>query len=71
MKDLLLDIYDWFCEVGILILLIGGLLGFLIYCGYRQEVNKEKCKNDGGVVIEHYAGYQCLTKEELQKLRGD
>lgn len=71
MKDLLLDIYDWFCEVGILILLIVGMLGFVIYFGYRQEVEKEKCKNNGGVVIEHYMGHTCLTEKDFKKIRGN
>lgn len=46
------------------------LIGLLCVACYFQEKGKESCKANGGVVIERYATYQCLTKEDLEKLRG-
>lgn len=57
---------DWVIAIPVVICII-----LLSLACYFQEKDKEECKANGGVVIERgYAKYQCLTKEDLDKLRG-
>lgn len=58
---------DWIIAIPIVI-----CVGLLCLAGYLQEKDKEQCKANGGVVIElGYAKYQCLTKEDIKKLKGE
>lgn len=59
-------IFDYF-EVILVIVMIVLLI---ITCNY-QEKEKIKCEENGGVVIERFMSYQCLTKEDINKLKGD
>ena len=57
---------DWIIAIPIVI-----CIGLLCLVCYFQEKDKESCKANGGVVLEHYYGYQCLTKEDLEKFKGE
>ena len=58
----------WDILIGFIIV---GLISLLFVAGYYQAQEEEECKKNGGVVIEHFNGSQCLTKEDLKKLRGE
>ncbi len=58
---------DWILAIPVVI-----CVGLLCLSFYLQDKDKESCKANGGVVIERgFAHYQCLTKEDLDKLRGE
>lgn len=71
MKELFSDLIDWFLDWGILIIIFIIFVGLLCYSSIYQENDKQKCKDNGGIVIEHFLGYQCLSKEEINKIRGE
>lgn len=46
-------------------------VGTLVLVGIGMDKEAKKCEDNGGVWITHYMGGQCLTKEDIDKLRGD
>lgn len=61
MIDFILD----HIEIIVVVLLI---IALCITANYQVK-EKEKCEINGGIVIEHYMGYQCLTREDIEKLK--
>ena len=46
-------------------------VGMLVLVGIGIDKESKECEVKGGVWITHYMGGQCLTKEDIEKLRGD
>ena len=63
----MIDFISDYIETIIVVLMIVCL----IFIVHFQENEKNKCKKEGGVVINRYMGYDCLTKEDFKKLRSD
>lgn len=57
------DIASW--------LLVLLLIGVLVLASISIDNDKRECEANNGVWITHYMGGQCLTKEDIEKLRGD
>ncbi|MBQ6628547.1 MAG: hypothetical protein IJI98_11090 [Methanosphaera sp.] len=58
-------IFDYFEVILVIVMII-----LLIIATNYQFKEQIKCEQDGGVAIERFMSYQCLTKEDLEKLRG-
>ena len=58
----------WDILIAIIII---GFVSLLFIAGYYQGQEEKECKENGGIVLEHFNGSQCLTKEDIKKLRGD
>lgn len=52
-------------------LLVLLLIGFLVLVSISINNDKKECEANNGVWIWHYMGGQCLTKEDIDKLRGE
>lgn len=63
MIDFILD----YIEIIIVVIMI---IALVISANYQVK-EKEKCETNGGIVIERYMGYQCITKEDIEKIRGE
>ena len=53
-------------EIFLLIFMV-ILLGIATNYQYKEQI---KCEENGGVVFKHFMGHQCLTKKDIEKLRG-
>lgn len=53
-------------EIVLVIFLI-ILLSIALNMQFKDEV---KCEENGGIVLKHFMGHQCLTKTDIEKLRG-
>jgi len=56
--------------LGYLIAIL-ACVGLLVLVGIGIDKDVKNCEDNGGVWIKHYMGGQCLTKEDIEKLRGD
>lgn len=53
------------------IVLVVLCIGWLVYACNYQEQKRIQCEENGGIVINEFMSYQCITKEELQKTLED
>lgn len=63
----IIDLLDDYFEIIAVIFLIS----FVVLLCCAQEEGKKICEKEGGVAINNYMGYDCLTKEDLKKIRGE
>lgn len=59
-------IFDYFEVILVIVMII-----LLIIATNYQFKEQVKCEQDGGIVLKHFMGHQCLTKEDIEKLKGD
>ena len=59
-----------FCIVIPFVLVTELVIG-CVFADERYNKEREKCIEKGGLVLDYFGGFQCLTKEEIEKLRGD
>lgn len=52
----------------LLIIFMVIFLGIATNYQYKEQI---KCEENGGVVLKHFMGHQCLTKKDIEKLKGD